>query len=146
MDRKVLGSWLQGPRAALPADATHRGQRLGLPAAGPGSIAGFGSRLLAFVVDAVMCDLVALLVFEDLAWVTVVFLVEVLLLTWLQGASAGQRLLRLRIVRLDGRPVGLGTATMRTALLALLVPVLIWDRDGRGLHDRAAGTVLLRLR
>jgi uncharacterized RDD family membrane protein YckC len=26
------------------------------------------------------------------------------------------------------------------------VPALIWDRDGRGLHDRAAGTVLVHAR
>ena len=33
---------------------------------------------------------------------------------------------------------------LRTALLLLLVPALITDRDGRGLHDRAAGTVVVR--
>jgi uncharacterized RDD family membrane protein YckC len=31
-------------------------------------------------------------------------------------------------------------------LLALLVPALIWDRDGRGMHDKAAGTALVRTR
>jgi uncharacterized RDD family membrane protein YckC len=29
-------------------------------------------------------------------------------------------------------------------LLGLLIPAVIWDRDGRGLHDRAAGTVVIR--
>jgi uncharacterized RDD family membrane protein YckC len=35
-------------------------------------------------------------------------------------------------------------AALRTALLMLLIPALISDRDGRGLHDRAAGTVVVR--
>jgi uncharacterized RDD family membrane protein YckC len=31
-------------------------------------------------------------------------------------------------------------------LLLLLVPAVIWDRDGRGLHDKLAGTLLVRVR
>jgi uncharacterized RDD family membrane protein YckC len=50
------------------------------------------------------------------------------------------------VVRLDGRPPGLWRAALRTALLLLLVPALVWDRDGRGLHDKAAGTVLVHVR
>jgi uncharacterized RDD family membrane protein YckC len=148
MERRSLGSWLQGPGAAgRPAAGTdsYPGQRLGLPEEGPGSIAGFGIRLLAFVLDAIMCRLVHLLLLPDLWWgVTLVFGIEAFVLTAFGGASAGQRLLRLRIVRLDGRPVWLGTSFIRTALLLLLIPVLATDRDGRGLHDKAAGTVVLR--
>jgi hypothetical protein len=33
---------------------------------------------------------------------------------------------------------------VRTVLLCLAVPALIWDRDQRGLHDKAAQTVLVR--
>ena len=144
-----IGGWLlgpgttasgtTGPDAAQPA---YRGERLGLPESGPGSLAGLGPRLVAFAIDAVMCDLVALLV-GSLSWVSVIFVTEVFVLTWLQGASAGQRIRRLQVVRLDGRPPGLRAALVRTFLLALLIPALVWDRDGRGLHDRAAGTVLV---
>ena len=35
-------------------------------------------------------------------------------------------------------------ALARTLLLACFVPAIIWDRDGRGLHDRAAGALTLR--
>lgn len=156
MDRRSLASWLQGPGAAPRPDSAHGGyptgdpgdypgKRLGLPERGPGSVAGVGIRLLAFLLDAVMCRLVQGLLLPDLWWgVTLVFAVEVFVLTALGGASAGQRLLRLRIVRLDGRPVWLGAALVRTASLLLLIPALITDRDGRGLHDKAAGTVLVR--
>jgi hypothetical protein len=46
-------------------------------------------------------------------------------------------------VRLDGRPLGVVRAALRTVLLLLLVPALIWDRDGRGLHDKAADSVVV---
>ena len=42
--------------------------------------------------------------------------------------------------------IGLLRAALRTLLLCLLIPALIWDRDGRGLHDKAAGTVVVRAR
>jgi uncharacterized RDD family membrane protein YckC len=148
MDRRSLGFWLQGPGAAARqggAPVAYPGQRLGLPERGPGSVAGPGLRLLGFVLDAIMCRLVQLLLLPDLWWgVTLVFVVEVFVLTAFGGASAGQRLLRLRVVRLDGRPVWLGTSFVRTVLVLLLVPALITDRDGRGLHDKAAGTALVR--
>ena len=68
------------------------------------------------------------------------------MLTWLAGASFGQRLLGLRVVRLDGSPLGLWRSVVRTALLCLAIPALIWDRDGRGLHDKAVGSVVVRAR
>jgi len=48
-------------------------------------------------------------------------------------------------VRVD-RPTAVnpGQAIVRTLLLFLLVPAVIWDRDGRGLHDRASGTAVVR--
>ena len=56
------------------------------------------------------------------------------------------RLVSIRVRPLAGDPgrVGAGKALLRTLLLYLLVPALISDRDGRGLHDRFAGTVVVR--
>jgi uncharacterized RDD family membrane protein YckC len=48
-----------------------------------------------------------------------------------------------RLAAPDGPPGFLASA-LRTALLMLLVPAVIVDRDGRGLHDKAAGTVVVR--
>ncbi|MEY4301088.1 MAG: hypothetical protein RJA30_239, partial [Actinomycetota bacterium] len=39
---------------------------------------------------------------------------------------------------------GFYAATIRTLLLLLVIPVAIWDADSRGLHDKAAKTVLVR--
>jgi len=34
-------------------------------------------------------------------------------------------------------------AAARAALVALVVPAVIWDADHRGLHDKATGTIVL---
>jgi len=72
-----------------------------------------------------------------------VFGLEVAALTWLSGASFGQQLLRLQVAALDGGRVPLARVLVRTVLLCLAVPPLIWDRDGRGLHDSAALTAVV---
>lgn len=143
MERRWLGSWLGGARSAG-VDLGYPGERLGLPESGPGSVAGFGRRLLAFGVDVVLCDLVALLA-GDVRWNIVVFFAEVYVLTALGGCSAGQRVCGIRIMRVDGQRVGPLWALVRTTLLCLLIPALIWDRDWRGMHDRAANTVAIRV-
>jgi uncharacterized RDD family membrane protein YckC len=51
----------------------------------------------------------------------------------------------IRVVRLDGKPVGFGWALVRTLLLLAVIPPLVTDRDLRGLHDRAANTIVIRL-
>lgn len=155
--RQLLGSWLSGPKAALEADGVAPvqddrppGVRLGLPASGSGAVAGVGRRLLALVLDWVASLLFAQLVFRPdypssaSSGLTLgVFVVQVALLTWLGGASFGQRLLRIRVVGL-GRRIGPLAALLRTVLIALVVPPLIYDRDGRGLHDKAVGSVAVR--
>lgn len=150
---------MSGPAAAgveLRAEGDHRGKRLGLPAAGPGSAAAFSTRLAAFAVDALGSGLVARLIdpIDDTGTVdgsaalvpVVVLAVVTILGLVLVGQTPGMRLLRLRVARLDAPdgPPGLVPAALRTALLVLLVPALVADRDGRGLHDKAAGTVVVR--
>ena len=39
---------------------------------------------------------------------------------------------------------GFLSALARTILLCLVVPAVVWDSDGRGLHDRVAGTAIVR--
>jgi hypothetical protein len=157
-----MSSWLSGPREALESqgvDFGYRGERLGLPAEGAGSIARFGRRLGALAIDWVASLLLVRLVFPNLVptpenpdsqgyslMVLLVFGLEVALLTWLTSASFGQRILGLSVVRVNGTRVGLWRAFVRTALLCLAVPALIWDRDGRGLHDKAVGSVCVKAR
>jgi len=61
------------------------------------------------------------------------------------SGSLGHLIVRLRVVPLAGGYPGLWRPAVRTVLLSLPIPALIWDRDQRGLHDKAAGTVLVRV-
>ena len=60
------------------------------------------------------------------------------------GGSPGHRLLGMRVQRVTGGWPGLWRPIVRSLLLVLVIPAVIWDADNRGVHDKAAGTVLLR--
>lgn len=78
-------------------------------------------------------------------WATMgVFLLEATFLTALLGGSFGQLLLRVVVVRVDGKPVNVLQAFLRTLLICLVIPPLVFNRDQRGLHDLAVKTVTLR--
>lgn len=156
VDRQDIGSWLSGPRATLEAqgfDFGYRGQRLGLPQSGPGSLASFGRRAVAIFIDWIACTLVAHLFFpfpygsRAAALTTlIVFAVVKWLFTCLGGASFGQRIMGIRVICLGRTHVDPGRAAIRTLLICLVVPAVIWDRDGRGVQDRLTGTAVVSAR
>jgi uncharacterized RDD family membrane protein YckC len=78
-------------------------------------------------------------------WAPVVVLIaEYGFFLGLFGQTPGMWIARLRCVSyLDGRPVGIPKALLRGFLLALLVPALIMDKNRRGIHDQAAGTIVV---
>ncbi|MEV5571213.1 RDD family protein [Spirillospora sp. NPDC052269] len=144
-------TWLGGA-ASAGVDLGTPGSRLGLPKDGPGSVATYGRRIVALMVDLIAGGLVGAALASALHWSpatrslanTAVFALMVWLLTATLGTTIGKRMAGLRVVRLDGRPVGFGWSLARTLLLVLVVPALLWDRDHRGLHDRASNTVVVR--
>lgn len=73
-----------------------------------------------------------------------VYVIEATVLTALLGGSFGQLVLRVVVVRIDGKAVNLLQALLRTVLICLVIPPLVFNRDQRGLHDLAAGTITLR--
>ncbi|WP_405873550.1 RDD family protein [Streptomyces sp. NBC_00005] len=153
-NRDAIGSWLSGPREAAEragVDFGYRGEQLGLPEEGPGSIARPGRRFGALIVDWGLCLLIAYGLIThgyDQAtgnWALLVFFLLGVLTVGTLGFTPGKRLFGLRVIALDaGRPNPL-RALLRTALLCVAVPALIWDRDGRGLHDRLARTAEVRI-
>jgi hypothetical protein len=53
----------------------------------------------------------------------------------------------IRVASIDSAAViGVPRAVLRTALIAVVVPPLVRDADGRGWHDRATRTVVVRSR
>jgi uncharacterized RDD family membrane protein YckC len=157
MDRPIA-SWLSGPE---PADAGqpsgYPGQRLGLPPRGSRSLARMGRRAAALLLDwLVAYGLAALGVTAGLyttaalsTAVMAVWLVVGVVAVRLFGFTPGQFALGLAVVRLDHRDggvyhVGVGRAAARGLLIALVIPPLFTDADGRGLHDRITGTAVIR--
>jgi hypothetical protein len=145
--RAALGGWLEGPE--LHTDGAYRGQRLDLPEFGPGSLATQGRRVGALLIDWA----IAVLIVEGFGWhltsgqgqwgVLAVFAAEHLVLLSTLGYTIGKRVFGLRVGKLGG-PLTPLNVVARTLLLMLVVPAVVWDRDGRGLHDRLSGTVELR--
>lgn len=143
---------MTGPTASVSAPQAYRGQRLGLPESGPGSLSTTGVRLGAFVVDALASSLIAALFVRGTgtghlpgSWSLIPLAVDYLGGLLLGGRTLGMYLFGLRVVRVD-QPVAIGPvrALLRTVLLFVLVPAVVWDRDGRGLHDRFTDTAVVR--
>lgn len=152
-NRQAIGSWLSGPRAAAEeagVDFGYRGEQLGLPEHGPGSIARPGRRMGALAVDWGLCLLIAYGLLTDGYdqatgnWALLVFFALGVLTVGSVGFTPGKRLLGLRVVAEGGGRLNPLRVLLRTALLCVAVPALIWDRDGRGLHDRLAHTIEVR--
>jgi uncharacterized RDD family membrane protein YckC len=113
-------------------------------------VAPLGRRVVALCIDWAACLAISAAFFGGAAMVTLaVFAVENVVLVSTLGMTLGHRLLRLRVIRVareaTGVPVapGLRAGALRTVLLCLVVPAAVWDADGRGMHDRLAGTVIV---
>jgi uncharacterized RDD family membrane protein YckC len=133
------------------------GKRFGLPQDGPSSAPPMGRRLAALLIDWLLCYLIASSVSRHqmftsadahsaAAWLTpLLFFAEVYVLTATSGLTVGKRLCGLRVIRTDGGRPGFKWAALRTVLLMFVVPACLTDRDMRGMHDRAADTIVVRL-
>ena len=118
----------------------------------PADAAGVGRRLGGLCLDWAVSIGVSLLLFRQVAYgsnessaaILAIFATEVIVLTWLSSASFGQRVVGLVVVRTDGGPLGLWRAVLRTLLLCLVIPAVVMDSHGRGLHDRAVDSIVLR--
>lgn len=151
MARREIGSWIEGTPAGPPSDDGRR--------------APVGRRLVALAVDWAASMAVSALFFptadpqalggllrgDPLATLGI-FAVSTAVLVGLLGTTIGHRLVRVRVVPVadaaadagPARPPGLVAAVVRTILLCLVIPPVVWDGDGRGLHDVAARTAIVR--
>lgn len=136
-----------GPDDGAP-DGAQRwpGERLGLPESGPRSVGRLGRRVAALAVDWALATIVSVAFFDNdgLATLVVFALVQIAFLATV-GGSVGHLVLRLRVVPMAGGTLGLWRPVVRTVLICLVIPAVVWDADQRGLHDRFAGTVLVRV-
>ena len=84
-----------------------------------------------------------------LGWWTLYFAI---LMPWMKGQTPGKRALGVRVVRLDGQPVtwwhaferaGGYAAGVATGTLGFLQ--IYWDANRQAIHDKVAGTVVIRV-
>ncbi|MEU0495763.1 RDD family protein [Mycobacterium sp. NPDC006124] len=157
---RTFGSWLSGPPPSEAGDVSqgpndYAGQRLGLPPSGSGSLVGTGRRVLAVTLDwliamglgslvgtldrsGTLADHRALVL--EVIWV-VLGIVSVRLFSF----TPGQLALGLQVVSVDHRQhVGIGRSAARVLLVALVIPALFTDADGRGFQDRLTATAVVR--
>jgi uncharacterized RDD family membrane protein YckC len=114
----------------------------------------FGLRLAAFVLDSIVADLLAVIVNggyhvggrQNLSTYLAFLAIEIVFVT-LAGQTPGMRVAGFAVVREAdlGRP-RIQWVLLRTVLLAVIVPALIVNDDGRAMHDRAAGLRMVRTR
>ena len=118
-----------------------------------------GRRLVALIVDWVLCELIVSGITRHSLFsganephyflaqygTFALFVVEVYLLTAISGLTVGKRLLGIRAIRTNGANPGFKWAALRTFLLLFVIPACLTDRDLRGLHDRAADTIVVRI-
>lgn len=129
------------------------GERLGMPQSGPGSLASVGRRAIGVLID--------WLIAAAIAWTatrftdqlgdapTLTYLLWILmgiLCGWIFARTPGMAILNMGVARIDvpGSRVGLWRAVVRTLLTAVLLPAMLVDSDGRGMHDRGTGTAVIR--
>jgi uncharacterized RDD family membrane protein YckC len=122
----------------------------------PGTPATYGRRFGALMIDWILCLLLANLV----TWLagsaiphrlgnavvpSVVLVLEYAIFVGIFAQTPGMRFARIRCASVtDGGRLGIPRALLRGVLLALFVPALIiTGPGGRGLHDKAAGSIMV---
>jgi uncharacterized RDD family membrane protein YckC len=117
--------------------------------------ASWGRRALALAVDWAASTLVVVFLIGLGGWLEdpqsgfytlLVFALESAVLTALVGGSFGKLATRLRVVReADGGRLDLLRSLLRSAMVCLVIPPLVFRPDGRGLHDVVVGSVTVPL-
>jgi hypothetical protein len=113
-------------------------------------IASTWRRAQAIIIDYVSSIFVAALLL-DRSWIDtsfwphLFFFAQVAILTALTGSSAGQKLRGIRIIDVNTlqniAPLG---ALIRTILIMLVIPAVVQNKEGRGLHDLATKSAAVR--
>lgn len=131
-------------------EVEYPGADLGLPRSGLASVATIGSRVGALLID---CLLAGALTWVFTApelprnWSLVTLLVVYTLSTAFLGRTPGMMFVGIGLAsEVEGQRLGLAKALVRTVLLLLLIPAVILDQNRRGLHDKAAGTIVVNAR
>ncbi|SDB80090.1 RDD family protein [Raineyella antarctica] len=136
-------------------ELTYPGQRLGLPEAGPGSLATWGQRATALVLDWAISTALAVLITwgavlngsgpERFATL-VVFFLEKTVTTALTGSSIGQLIVGIGVTRANGTAIPWWVAVVRTFMICLVIPAAVIGDDRRSLNDMMLRALVVKRR
>jgi uncharacterized RDD family membrane protein YckC len=134
-----------------------------VPQAAFGQLASYGSRFLGYFIDVILIAISGGVVVATTSTISpdatvlgmLVYLVGLFsyfAYFWTQhyGQTLGQKIAGVRVVRLDGLPMNVGTSIVRVfgyyfngfLFLGWLWP--LWDAQRQGWHDKIAGTVVVQ--
>ncbi len=124
------------------------------PATGAGSEAGaprpanfWGRRVVALVIDWLASWSIAFVFFRDSALATLlIFAGSTFIFQATLGTTLGHWIMGVGTRTADGSVPGFARAALRTFTLCLLLPPVITDTQGRGMHERWSGTHVVPLR
>jgi uncharacterized RDD family membrane protein YckC len=113
-----------------------------------------GRRVAAIALDWLASIGVVLLVLGTGSYLTstgslailAVFFAEIVIFTWLITGSFGQKVLGLSVTRTDGSRLAFWRIAVRTALICLVLPPVVMNDEGRGLHDLAVDSIVTKVR
>jgi uncharacterized RDD family membrane protein YckC len=127
------------------APSRYPGERLGMPESGRGSVGRLGRRLAGIAIDWAIAVLlsVAFFRYDPVATLAIFVALQIVFIPTI-GGSLGHRIVGLRVAPLAGGYVGIWRPIVRSLLLAIVIPAVVWDSDQRGFHDKIAGTILVR--
>lgn len=110
-----------------------------------GSLAKLGPRVGALIIDWIPVTILSIAFFDynGAAQLALFALINIVFIPTL-GGTPGHRLVGMRFLRADGAWTGLWRPVVRTIALCLVIPAVIWDQNQRGLHDKLAGTILVK--
>lgn len=132
------------------AEIEYPGAALGLPRTGLGSVATYGTRFLALVIDCLIAASITWAFTAPVAprnWSLITLFVIYTISSAFVGRTPGMTIAGIGLAsEVEGKPLGIVKAGLRTILLMLLIPAVIVDQNRRGLHDKAAGTIVVNAR
>lgn len=132
-------------RAASQSTSDYPGKKYGFPQSGRGSVAPVIRRLVALFIDWGVAFGLSVLFFNNNEWVTLgLYTLQVLVMLPLFGYTLGYLICGILLMSTSGRKVNVVRVLVRHVLFCLIIPPLIYDPDRRGLHDLAAGAVVVR--
>lgn len=133
----------------------YTGSSLGLPRRGKGSLATWNQRIGALIIDWAASMVVAVAIFgwgvmNESGWrsfmIMAVFFVQSCLLSVLTGATFGQLLAGIGVMRIDGGALGWWRPILRTVMKCVVIPVVVVGAERRHLADMVLGTAVVRRR